>query len=215
MLTRFVCLANSFKEGGRCIAGIVLDDENNPVFQNGRPKWIRPVCKSLHGEVYTHLVSHLHILDIIELKTTVYPERTYQAENVYFNENTIKAVGKFNKQKLKAICDIDKVIFGNNGKAVHRDKINDLDYSLTLIYAADIKVVKKASDDPYRPKLRLLFSYRKVDYDFPITDPAFVQRYLMNPIFHQEIKDLILCISLGIAFNDWHYKLVAGIIRAG
>jgi len=41
MLTRFVCLANSFKEGGRCLAGIVLDNNNKPVIENALPKWIR------------------------------------------------------------------------------------------------------------------------------------------------------------------------------
>jgi len=213
MLTRFVCLANSFKEGGRCIAGIVLDNDNNPVFKNGRPKWIRPVCKTLHGQVYTHLVSHLHILDIIEIKVTAYPEQTYQSENVYFNENTIKVAGKFNKTNLNAICDIDKMIFGNTGRAVHQEEIDLLDHSLMLIHADDIKVVKKPGDHPHRPKLRLLFSYRQVDYDFPITDPAFIQRYHTNPVFHQTIKELLLCVSLGIVFNEWHYKLVAGIVR--
>jgi hypothetical protein len=40
MPTRFVCLANSFKEGGRCLAGIELDNNNNPIIENGHPKWI-------------------------------------------------------------------------------------------------------------------------------------------------------------------------------
>ena len=39
MPTRFVCLANSFKEGGRCFAGIELDANNKPLLVNGHPKW--------------------------------------------------------------------------------------------------------------------------------------------------------------------------------
>jgi hypothetical protein len=35
MPARFVCLANSFKEGGRCLAGIELDNNNNPKIENG------------------------------------------------------------------------------------------------------------------------------------------------------------------------------------
>lgn len=51
---RFVCLANSFKERGRCVAGIVLDENNNPT-----NTWIRPVSNSLHGELNTQLVEHI------------------------------------------------------------------------------------------------------------------------------------------------------------
>ena len=40
---KIVCLANSFRVGGRCLGGIELDQNNNPVIQNGRPfriKWM-------------------------------------------------------------------------------------------------------------------------------------------------------------------------------
>ncbi|WP_407830487.1 dual OB domain-containing protein [Verminephrobacter eiseniae] len=30
MLTKFVCLANSFKKGGRCVAGIEVDSDDKP-----------------------------------------------------------------------------------------------------------------------------------------------------------------------------------------
>lgn len=33
MQIQFVCLANSYKEGGRCVAGILLEN-GNPVMQN-------------------------------------------------------------------------------------------------------------------------------------------------------------------------------------
>ena len=37
---KIVCLANSFRVGGRCLGGIELDQNNNPVIQNGRPPFI-------------------------------------------------------------------------------------------------------------------------------------------------------------------------------
>lgn len=73
MLTRFVCLANSFKEGGRCLAGVALNDSNGPVWSDGRLKWVRPICNTPHGEVHTWLVYHLRPLDIIEMEVTGYP----------------------------------------------------------------------------------------------------------------------------------------------
>ncbi len=104
MPTRFVCLANSFKEGGRCLAGIELDNNNAPVIINGHPKWIRPICNTPHGEVHTHLVVHLNILDIIEIDVTGYPEvRDYQSENALFRENSIRVLGRFNSTNLNQL----------------------------------------------------------------------------------------------------------------
>lgn len=59
MIARFVCLANSYKEGGMCLAGFELDVNNNPILINNHPKWLRPICKTNHGEIPKHLVSHL------------------------------------------------------------------------------------------------------------------------------------------------------------
>jgi len=57
MPTRLVCLSNSNKLGGRCLAGIELDNQNNPVIIYGRPKWIRPICNTgLHPRSWTKYV---------------------------------------------------------------------------------------------------------------------------------------------------------------
>ena len=47
----FICLANSYKRGGRCIAGIIVTIKPNGQWvkettQNGSPKWIRPIDKN-------------------------------------------------------------------------------------------------------------------------------------------------------------------------
>src|SRR5689334_3056499 len=114
MLTRFVCLANSHKEGGRCLAGIELDSGGNHFFENGRRKWIRPICTHTpHGEIPTSLVSGLKLLDIVEIEVTGRPEKTYQSENVFFNETHIKSVGTFSKDKLNNLCENVPTIFRN------------------------------------------------------------------------------------------------------
>jgi hypothetical protein len=127
MPTRFVCLANSFKEGGRCLAGIELDAENNPRIANGHPKWIRPICNTPHGEVHTHLVSHINILDIIEVEITNYPEtNNYQSENAYFRENSLRVIGNYDSDELDRLCDNRNLIFGNRGKAVSEAAFGNL-----------------------------------------------------------------------------------------
>jgi hypothetical protein len=84
MPTRIICLANSFKEGGRCLAGIDLDNNNQPVYENGRPKWIRPVCNTPHGEIPNHWVQLFQLLNIVEFEATESKAEGYQSENVAF-----------------------------------------------------------------------------------------------------------------------------------
>src|SRR4051794_18591743 len=119
MPTRLVCLANSFKEGGRCLAGIELDHNNNPKIENGYPKWIRPVCNTTYGEIPTNVVAHLNVLDIIELDLTGYPSRVnYQSENAFFKESSIRIIGRYNSNNLKQLCCHRNLLFINSGKAV-------------------------------------------------------------------------------------------------
>ena len=113
MITKFICLANSFKEGGRCIAGIELDAQNTPVFEKGKPKWIRPVGNTRYGEVPTEIAAPFKLLDIIELDVTESQPQGYQSENVAFDEKSIRICGSFNQEELLTICDNVSLIFGN------------------------------------------------------------------------------------------------------
>ena len=213
MLTKFVCLANSFKEGGRCLAGIELDANDNPVIVNGRPKWIRPVCNTEHGEVPNHIAEAFQILNVIELDVTGNRPEGYQSENVIFSEGTIRTVAYFANYHLVNLCDNANMILGNKGRAVSQESIRNLNHSLMLINVNQFEVTQKVyEDNPDRPKTRLAFTYRDTRYDFPVTDPAFLHRYKNNLNLLRGVNQLYLTLSLGIKWEDWYYKLVAGII---
>ena len=214
MPTRFVCLANSFKEGGRCLAGIELDNNNNPKIENGHPKWIRPICNTTHGEVHTHLVADLKILGIIEIEVTGYPhEKNYQSENVLFRENSIRVIGRFSFTQLNQLCDNRSLIFGNRGKAVSEEAIGNLSYSLMLINTNQFEVIERTyEDNPNRLQTRLVFSYNGNKYDLPVTDPIFLHNYQSSSDAIEDVEDVYLTLSLAIVHNNWHYKLVAAII---
>jgi len=214
MPTRFVCLGNSFKEGGRCLAGVELDNNNHPIITNGRPKWVRPICDTPHGEIPTHFVSHIHLLDIIEIDGTHRPQDIgYQSENIFFDTNSINVRGHYNND-LHPLCDNRNRIFGNRGKAVSQDDINGLTYSLMLINTNEFEVIEKTyTDKPDRPQVRLLFHFNGNQYDLPITDPIFLHKYQQNPDFMNGINKVFLSLSLGVCWQDWCYKLVAGIIN--
>jgi hypothetical protein len=212
MPTRFVCLANSYKEGGRCVAGIVLDNNNNPIMQNSRPRWIRPVSNAVHGEIHSHLVTHINILDIVEIDDTGKREDGYQSENVSFNENTIRKTGTFPKNNLIPLCEDKISIFGNRGKAVSEEKINTLNHSLMLICVNNFEAVDKIyEDNKDKHQTRLVFTYSGNNYDLPVTDPIFMHRFKTTPHYIEGIAELFLTLSLGVSWNNWYYKLVAGV----
>lgn len=212
MLTRLAVLANSFKEGGRCLAGVEVDNQNTPIILNGRPKWIRPVYHTPHGEVPTHLVSHLKVWDVIEMEVTGHPNTDYQRENALFRESSLCTVGSFQRGNVSALCENPLTIFNNRGNAVSQEAIGSLRHSLVLIRTDNFEVVEKDYEDTRRSQLRLLFYHRETQYNLPITDPVFLHRYQTAPDFMDYINELHLCLSLGIVWQDWYYKLVASII---
>ncbi len=213
MPIRFVCLANSYKEGGRCVAGIMLDHNNNPIIQDGLPRWIRPISDEGHGEVREDLVDHIRLLDIIEIEVGDYVGEGYQSENVTFRESSIRIIGAFDPQRLYELCEERPLLFGNQGKVINVKYINRLDHSLALVRATDFKVIEYTTEDnPDRKKIRLSFAYRGIQYDFPVTDPVFKRKYHADVNCINDINEMLLTLSVGVSLNDWHYKLVAGVI---
>lgn len=209
---KILCLANSYKEGGRCVAGILLDNNNAPILKNNKAVWIRPVCKADHGQVPNSLCEKIIPLDIIEINGANNVGDGYQSENTSFDENEILSIGKANRNILKNLYSGTNLIFGNRGKALPEETIKTLDHSLILVNLTEFKIVEKKYEDREYPQVRLNFSYNNNSYDLPITDPIFLDNYNNNKTILNTKNDIDVVLSLGIPFKDWYYKLVATII---
>lgn len=216
MKKAFICLANSYKYKERCIAGIEIetgtDGKFSVVLKDGTPKWIRPVSGCEHGQVPAALVENIKLLDIIEFEMTEECPLGYQSENVRFNESSLKKIGEVPAKEEMLDLLVDRkhgLLFGNKGKAVHQDMIVTVDHSLVFIGANSFKVVtdKKKSD-----KFRAVFEYNDVEYDLPITDVDFLREY--SPDRTKDLSRAYLCISLGVLYGEFYYKLCAGLIFA-
>ena len=82
-----------------------------------------------------------------------------------------------------------------------------------FISVGSFEVVEKVyHDSPEKMQIRLAFTYNDHDYNLPITDPVFIHKYQLNPELLENIEELFLSLSLGVVWDDWCYKLVAGII---
>lgn len=213
MITKLVCLGNSYKEGGRCLAGVELDSSHKVVRSGSNPKWIRPICNTPHGEIPTSLVEHINLLDIVTINVTSRSSSGYQSENALFSSTPITKNGVFSKSALDTLCSTDDVIFGNHGKAVAQTSIGSLNKSLMMLKLSDFTIIEKVyPDNPTYPQVRLVFKYKDHKYDLPVTDPGFLHSYKINPHILDRIRTIYVTLSLGVEFNGWYYKLVAAIL---
>ena len=164
--------------------------------------------------MHTHLVSHINILDIIEVEITNYPEtNNYQSENAYFRENSLRVIGNYDSDELDRLCDNRNLIFGNRGKAVSEEAIGNTTFSLMFIKVTTFEVIEKTyEDNPNKSQIRLVFSFNGNQYDLPVTDPVFLHRYQTNPDFLENFNQLYVSLSLAVEWKGWYYKLIAGII---
>ena len=216
MKTLFVCLANSKKYGERCIAGIELKRENDGslslVKENSKPKWLRPVSSAEHGEVAAHIVNHIKLNDIVEIDVLEHCPKGYQSENILFDVNSLKVVGKvaLSATNLDKFTENPSTLFGNKGKAVPADKISEIANSLLLIKVYKTSVYLRT--DLEKNQLRMKFEYNGNEYDLPITDLDFAYKYNKDNNILSNAKNIYLTISLGVVHEGWHYKLVAGVI---
>ncbi len=212
MKTKIICLANSYKEGGRCIAGIQIDSNNIPIIIDSQPKWIRPIYNTKHGQIPYNLVQNVKLLDIVEFELTENIQQGYQSENVYFKDNSITIKSGISNFNLKDYCQNVPLIFGNNGNAVSQNDIINLSYSLLLVNITNFKVSTRTFPERINPQYRLAFTYNEINYNFPITDPIFIDVYKSNQKILDDKNEIQVVVSLGVVFNDWYYKLIAGVI---
>lgn len=217
----FICLANSKKYGERCIAGVEVTknlDSGYTIVKNGdKPKWIRPVTGEEHGQVPSDLVEKINLLDIVEIDVIEDAPNGYQSENVKFNSSSLKVVGRVGNspENLNLFSDNQQSnLFGNKGKAIPSDTIGTIDKSLTLIKVKNATVYIRKEFD--KEQYRLKFTFNSANYDLPITDVKFLEKCINSTsiTIDEPIKDdIYLAISLGVEYEGWYYKLVAGVIH--
>ena len=211
---KIICLANSFRDGGRCVGGIQIDQNNAPIIQNGRPKWVRPVCNTDHEEVPTRLVAGINLSDIVEFDAVEVVGHGHQTENVLFDAASIRSVGRFNVSDLEHVIDNNRFfsIFGNKGAAVPESKVDELDHSLSLLLLTEFETNERVFENRAYPQIKLSFRYRGHSYNFPITDPLFLNQYQRDNNILSGRNRIYVTLSLAASYQEWSSKLVAGII---
>lgn len=137
----FICLANSYKRGGRCIAGVEIISDNSGGWKSvrnddGRPQWIRPIAKTTYGEIPNFVAERIEMLSVVKLTDVVPCPEQAHVENVYYSR---MAQCEYNVSLEPSILNqlIDskhQSLFHNRGRAVSAEMLEGINYSLMLIH---------------------------------------------------------------------------------
>lgn len=215
----FLCLANSRKHNGRCLAGKVL---HNGIYSN----WIRPITNHPSEELQAHehclqTGEDVAILDLLEIKLIEPKRKLHQQENWLMDVSVpIKKVRSVAPTELSKLIDSPPDLWGTGFSSksginnfVPITEINKYNFSLALIEVNNFVIHIVEESYFYKRKAMIgLFSYKGSSYKLKITDPDFERKFIDRPVGDYEIEKTLLTISVGENFKDNFYKLIAGII---
>ena len=218
---RVVCLANSRKLRGRCVAGREWAD--------GRAgPWIRPVSEREGGAVSEFERKYEdggdpRVLDVIDVPLLAQRPGGYQTENwLLDSRRNWTKVGRLSWFDLPALADpveplwIDgiRTYHGRNDK-VPLESVGTLDSSLRLIHVDRIRLDVFSPGEAFgNPKrcVRGTFRHAGTEYALRVTDPEHEGRYLAKLDGAYQLDECYLTISVGEPFQGACYKLIAAII---
>ncbi len=221
----FVCLANSRKRQGHCVAGKEIFKD----FQFGN--WVRPVSNRPDEEVSENERCYENgrepeLLDIVTVLMQRPLPHAYQTENHLIQARHWRKPGScWSKRGSLTWHRLDHAVenFSGalwvDGHSSHDGK-NDrvplvqaqaLNSSLTFLETEDLVMVAVDDRMNLTRKVRARFSLGGTQYCLAVTDPSVECSFLAQHVGEHAVGLARLCISLSEPFLSHCYKLVAGI----
>ena len=226
-IVTIICLANSRKPGGRCVAGKGI--------QHSRfGEWIRPVSARPGGEL-SHLDRQFSggiepsLLDVIAIPMQGKASHAYQVENHTIDDQIYwQHVRKSSFTEARSALDAPQpdlwgTSFGSSYSGIN-DRVPEsiapsFSYSLQLIEVHDLRIQVSAEGVSFgnmKRRVRGYFSYSHNHYALSITDPFVEAEYLAMQDGTYIVGQALLCVSLGELHQTsngvFAYKLIAGVI---
>ena len=210
-MARIICLANSTRPGGRCIAGIDVDTG----------EWVRPLARA-NNRAITWEIRNLegeepNLLDVIEIPIEDSgPDNGCQPENRLIQSGKWRKVGQKRPSAVLKYCENDDIILHNHEDRVVAsffDGIPRIQWkSLQLVRNRNVRFYLD-----YWGKRRAVFRDGQGHYlELAVKDPVFLKKLVKNEDISE---DCIMAISLAGPWSlsdteiKYCYKLVAGVIE--
>ena len=218
-----ICLANSRKIGGRCVAGLAWDGER---YSN----WVRPISPYGSGELYTERLysdrSDPQLLDVIMFDSIAPRPSGCHVEDVLVNRDKAwQKIGSTTYSEVSRLAssstaplwaDGGHTTYGTND-SIDATTASSLQSSLRLI-VPDMLILRAAAEGwANRRKVRGEFSLGTTAYVLAVTDPRIETEFAALDVGStRTLEKPLLCISISELFEaqNAHYKLIAGVVEA-
>jgi hypothetical protein len=217
-----LCLANSYKHGNRCVAGISISTK----------KWVRlvgrrvPGCLTREESCYRD-GTEVAILDVFETELGEECGSNCHPEDVYTTEKPWHLIRRFDEPQdartFSSYVSQRPVILQGYGNRVtaHRVEETPMSRSLELIHPEDLWWWIREENGKRKNRAVLRVSYAsRIRYDFSVTDPVWLDKLHSLPLgiyphahfFKEKPPRTFLTMSLSEPFEGFLYKLVAGVV---
>lgn len=206
---KIICLANSYKHHGRCLAGINLNSG----------EWIRPVSTLEDGKLPlddSHTkVDRIWLLDIIDIPIDRSQKLGYEVENCGYRHLPWRIIDKATVTDLLSYCE-DTLLYPQFDRAIPYEYLRQQS-PLRTLQLIEVKSLRCYKDDRNKAKGRILDEkYNLIHTDISITDPL-----MLKKLDYQESYTChgLICLSLS---QPWQkspqdelkcYRLIAGVIQ--
>ena len=219
---RILCLANSYKHDHRCVAGISLVTK----------KWVRlvgnkvPGCLTVEETCYGD-GSEASLLDVFEAELGEKCGSSGHPEDVFIAPKPWRPVRRFDeahdRRFLDAFVNKRPMLLHGYGDRIYTRKFAETPatHSLELVQPDDLWWWIREENG--KRKNRALFRMGHVvraRYDLAVTDPRWLEQLRPRPVgiyphacfFEGKPPSTLLTVSLSEPFENFHYKLVAGVV---
>lgn len=231
-----ICLANSLKHGGRCIAGFKTDGSG----------WLRPVSAQVDGTLHSQHYTlegrrEPELFSILKIECDRPHFRSHQPENWIVSDGRWEFLGwptalqlnQLLKREIQKASNLSALL-GNQSDRISLETLHNNPASASLCLIKPKGIIWKIETFPNKRKFRVLFALNKIEYNLSITDPHW--RNLLDRLDDGEysckeaIEQLnlenfdpdkfLFTISLGEPFQPadnesfYCFKLVSAVINA-
>ena len=212
-----ICLANSHKHGGRCVAGLRLDGGG----------WVRPVSTEPEGvlQVWHYTLAgggEAALLDVLRMRLTLPRPDAHHPENCRMDYGlwglVIRPLPREARELLwESLAPGPDLLGDREDKIAYTALVKcPAVVSLALIHPEGLSWEIRQKSPADKRRTRAIFSLAGARYNLPVTDPVRLKVMASRPpgSYPEECAETLLTVSLGESFarDGFCYKLVAAVI---
>lgn len=214
-----ICLANSRKRGGRCVAGLRMDGGG----------WVRPVSAEPEGvlQAWHYILTsgrEAALLDVLKMRLVCPKPAPHHPENWLMDTGQWEPVAR---TALPGVLEVlqqslaagPELLGGTESRIEYKALLREpAAASLALVRPQELHWQIEESPQAGKRRTRAAFTLAGAPYSLPLTDPVWLKRQAGLPCgchpCEADEQEALLTVSLSEPFagDGFCYKLVAAVI---